>query len=172
MKKTAIDQVAGAYVIEIDRFYDERGYFQEAYSWLRYDHHTLSEVMQTNVSHSRKGVVRGLHVAPYSKLCTCIRGALFDVVADVRPDSPTYGNWFGVWLDDTNCKELFVPEGCAHGFFAAENNTILMYQQDGTYSPEAEYEINWRDPTLAIEWPEADDYILSTKDANAPMLQG
>lgn len=163
MQKTPIQEVDGAYVIEIDRYVDNRGYFQEIFSTARYAPE-FPEIAQTNISFSDKNVVRGMHVAPFAKLCTCLRGRLFDVVADVRKDSPTFGNWFGLWLDETNKKQLFVPTGCAHGFFSAEDNTILCYLQDGLYSPKFEYEIHFQDPTLNIQWPHADNYIVSEKD--------
>jgi dTDP-4-dehydrorhamnose 3,5-epimerase len=95
---------------------------------------------------------------------------LFDVVADVRPGSPTYKKWFGVWLDEKNLKQLFIPAGCAHGFFSAEDDTILMYSQDGLWNSDFEYEIHWKDPSLAISWPEAENYILSEKDQKAKFL--
>ncbi len=170
MNKNPVKEIAGAYVIEISRHKDDRGYFQEVYSSRKYSF-TWMDIAQTNVSCSQKNVVRGMHVAPFAKLCTCIKGKLYDVVADVRPTSPTFKNWYAVWLDSENCKQLFVPAGCAHGFFAAENDTILMYQQGGRYDPELEFEINWRDPDLNITWPEADEYLLSNKDLVAKELK-
>ena len=156
------------YVTTIRRFSDRRGFFQEVFSTTRVD----LNVQQINVSVSSKNVVRGMHVAPFAKFCTCVRGRLFDVVADVRPDSPTYLQWDGVWLDENNLQQLYVPAGCAHGFFAAQNDTMLLYLQDGLYNPQVEREVNWRDPQIGIVWPEADDYILSDKDASALFLNG
>ena len=170
MQKTPVSNILGSYVIEIDRYLDERGFFQEVFSTARYAPE-FPEVAQTNISYSHKNVIRGLHVAPFAKLCTCIRGSLYDVVADVRKDSPTFGNWFGVWLTESNQKQLFVPTGCAHGFFSAEDNTILCYQQDGLYSPKFEHEIHFQDPTLGIVWPEVESYIVSAKDQAAKDLQ-
>lgn len=164
-----VEKITGAFVVEVDRFYDDRGFFQEVFS--RNKHEDLPGISQVNISQSYKNVVRGLHVAPFSKLCTCIRGRLFDVVADVRRGSPTFGNWYGVWLDENNHKQLFVPSGCAHGFFAAENDTILLYQQDGLYRPDLEKEVHWQDPTLAVEWPKAESYIVSIKDQKAPCFE-
>lgn len=170
MQKTPVSNILGSYVIEINRHVDERGFFQEIFSTARYAPE-FPEVAQTNISYSHKNVIRGLHVAPFAKLCTCIRGSLYDVVADVRKDSPTFGNWFGVWLTESNQKQLFVPTGCAHGFFSAEDNTILCYQQDGLYSPQFEHEIHFQDSILNIQWPEADKYILSDKDKAAKDLK-
>ena len=168
MKQIQISEVAGAFVLEVDRFSDNRGYFQEVYSVAKTEY-PLS-CYQINVSYSHKGVVRGMHVVPFAKLCTCVRGVLFDVVADVRPDSPTYLGWHGEWLTDENHKQLFIPANCAHGFFAAEDETVLLYLQTGTYNPEVEWELNWQDPKLGIDWPEAEDYLLSRKDRQAPPL--
>lgn len=166
MRKIPIKEVEGAYLIELDRHDDNRGSFQELFSSIRYDAN-LPHVAQTNLSRSHKGVVRGLHVAPFAKLCTCVSGSMFDVIADVRSGSKTEGKWFGVWLDGKGGLQVYVPPGCAHGFFAAENDTLLLYNQDGLYNPSLEWGVHWRDPTLAVEWPVADEYILSEKDKQA-----
>jgi dTDP-4-dehydrorhamnose 3,5-epimerase len=172
MKKTPIEQVEGAYTVCLDRFPDDRGLFQEVYSLDRYDGFQPSQI---NVSRSIGNVVRGMHVAPFAKLCMCMHGILWDVVADTRPDSPTYLGWYGIWLSprwrSPNWPtQLFVPAGCAHGFLAAQDNTVLLYMQTDTYNPKVEREVNWRDPQLAIDWPEATEYILSDKDKEAPLL--
>ncbi len=166
--KEDVQQVADAYVLKFKRFSDDRGYSQEIFSTTKYDG---LHIRQTNISSSNANVVRGMHVAPFSKLCTCVRGALWDVVADVREGSPTCGNWFGVWLTEGNCKQLFIPGGCAHGFFSKCDDTILIYSQDATYNPAVETEVNWRDPTLNIQWPPAEEYFLSDKDKNAEFLK-
>lgn len=170
MKKTLIPEVEGAFAVDIDRFSDSRGYFEEAFSVKNYP----IPVYQINVSRSNANVVRGMHVVPFSKICTCLRGRLFDVVADVRPDSPTYLNWYGLWLTERNCQQLYIPAGCAHGFFSGEDDTVLMYCQDGTYDPKTEREINWLDPKLNIKWPKTwpfeNEYVLSDKDRQAPFL--
>lgn len=170
MKKIPIADVLGVYVFELDRFDDDRGFFQPTYHRSFY-FEEMPSVLQTQISSSKKNVIRGLHVAPYSKICTCLQGSLFDVVADVRKSSPTYGQWFGLWLTPNNLKQLFIPAGCAHGFFSSEENTILMYAQDGLWNPAFEYEIHWQDPTLAISWPESDNYVLSEKDLKANFLE-
>lgn len=170
MKSWKIDEVQGAQVIEFDRFEDERGYFEELYSTVRGYPHLTGMERQINLSMSNQGVVRGLHVVPFAKLCSCLRGRIYDVVADVRPDSKTYLGWHGLWLDENSRKQLFVPAGCAHGFFSAERNTILMYLQDGVYNPAMEREVNWRDPKLNIKWPAYPVYSLSDKDLKAPFI--
>jgi len=174
MKLIPVDEVQGAMVIETDRYTDDRGYFQELFSSAR--EYPMS-IEQANLSLSKENTVRGLHVVPFAKLCTCAKGALFDVVADVRPDSPTYLGWYGVWLSEENHKQLYVPAGCAHGFFAAKTPTLLIYMQDSPYNPSVESEVNWQDPQLGIEWPPAvfahagEDYVLSDKDKAAPFLE-
>lgn len=160
-------KVDGAFVYDIDKHVDDRGYFQEVFSERK--KYPL-RVLQTNVSCSCKNVIRGLHVNNFPKLCTCIRGRLFDVVVDVRRYSPTYLQWDGVWLDADNNKQLYVPSNCAHGFFAAENETILLYSQGGTYNPRNEWAVRWNDPAFGVEWPEAEEYILSDKDKVAEFL--
>lgn len=169
MKKSSVQEVVGAHVIEFDRYEDSRGHFQEVFSTARYED-TMCHVAQVNVSCSHKNVVRGLHIAPFAKLCTCVRGSLFDVVADVRRGSPTFGKWFGVWLTADNRKQLYVPPGCAHGIFVAENDTLLMYAQNGLYDPKTEKTVYWQDAELGIVWPEAEDYIVSDKDKLAKGL--
>lgn len=165
--KTNIKEVKDACVYEIDRFADNRGYFQEIFSIAKYDDFNVAQV---NISLSSKNVVRGLHVASFAKLCTCVKGRLFDVVADVRVGSETFGNWFGIWLDEFNCKQLFVPSGCAHGFFSETDDTILLYGQTGNYDPKLEFELNWQDSMIGIDWPYAENYVLSEKDLNAKYL--
>jgi len=169
MEKRPLD-VDGAFLVTVDRHEDERGYFEELYSTARSFPHLVGQKRQLNLSNSRKGVVRGMHLAPFAKLAMCLKGRLFDVVADVRPNSPTYLKWAGVWLDGSDRNQVYVPAGCAHGFFASENDTLLLYLQDGTYEPSVEKEINWRDPKLGIRWPPSEQYFLSDKDKRAAML--
>lgn len=162
--------IEGAYVVTRQRHHDNRGYFQEIDQTVRYDTN-LPHASQVNISYSRANVVRGLHVATFGKLCTVVFGRVFDVVADVRRGSPTEGQWHGIWLDDLNCKQLYVPPNCAHGFYVAEEGTLFLYHQDGLYNHQTEWSINWLDPTLNIHWPETDHYILSDRDRNAKEWQ-
>lgn len=158
--------VNGAFLQEINRHNDERGFFEEVFSLNRME----MSVAQVNVSMSGRGVLRGLHVAPFAKLCTCVRGSLFDVVADVRKGSPTYGKWFGAWLTEENRKQMYVPAFCAHGFFAAEDNTTLLYLQDGTYDSKRDWSVHWQDAEIGVVWPEG-PYIISKKDMEAKGLK-
>ena len=169
MKTRKIDEVHGAFIIECDRHLDDRGWFQELYSTAGAYPHLIGRERQINMSCSKKGVVRGMHVAPFAKLCTCIRGRVYDVMVDMRADSPTYMNWFGVWLED-NRQQVFVPANCAHGFFSGEDDSLFLYLQDGTYNPHVEKQVNWRDPKIGIVWPPCQEYILSDKDKYTEML--
>ena len=168
MKMTPIEEVDGAYLVNIKRFEDERGFFEEVYSSAMANHGFVPR--QVNLSRSSRCVVRGMHVAPFAKLAMCVRGRLWDVVADVRPDSPTYLGWYGKWMTPEDPVQLLAPAGCAHGFFAAEDETHLLYLQTDTYDPNVGGEVHWRDPQIAIDWPKADNYILSEKDRKAKFL--
>jgi dTDP-4-dehydrorhamnose 3,5-epimerase len=167
MLTNSIHEVIDAYLIQPQRFYDERGWFQESFSLPKFHF----DIKQGNISCSRKHTIRALHVAPFAKLCTCVRGKIFDVVADPRKDSPTYGKWFGTWLTPENGYMLYIPPNCGHGFYATENDSLLLYFQDSLYDPKVEREINWKDPTFAIDWPHADEYIISERDRKAPFLE-
>jgi len=160
--------VQGAYVLEPDRHEDQRGFFQELFNRDRYKV-IAGPVAQINWSFSCRNVVRGIHKVPFFKLCTCLSGELWDVVVDLRPNSPTYKKWFGVWLDPGTPKQLYVPPDCGHGFFAATDNTLFVYAQGGVYDPALESSVHFQDPTLGVKWPAA-DYIVSEKDALASFL--
>lgn len=160
--------IHGCYLIKSERYADPRGFFQEIYSEKTYGA-CAQKWLQANWSVSRRHVVRGLHKAPFAKLCTCVVGRIFDVVVDLRKDSPTYREWYGVWLSAENGLQMYVPPDCGHGFFAAEDST-LIYLQSGLYNPAAEVTVHWQDPKLGIAWPQVEEYILSDKDRNAAGL--
>uniref|UniRef100_A0A6B2LLZ8 dTDP-4-dehydrorhamnose 3,5-epimerase n=1 Tax=Arcella intermedia TaxID=1963864 RepID=A0A6B2LLZ8_9EUKA len=155
----------------MERHFDERGFFQEHYHSMKYP--WVGGVAQTSYSHSRRDVLRGLHRSQYGKLVQCVSGRLFDVMVDLRKDSPTYLNWFGIWLSGDELKQVFIPAGCAHGFYAAENNTVLLYTQEGNFDPQKDKNINYADPAININWPppQGPHYIMSPKDLQAPMVQ-
>lgn len=169
MKTRAIEEVHGALIIEGDRYPDDRGWFQELYSTARAFPHLVGQERQVNLSRSKKGVVRGIHVAPFAKLCTCVHGQVYDVIVDMRENSKTYLKWFGFWLDSHSQRQIFVPAGCGHGFFSAEDDSLFLYLQDGAYGAK-EKQVNWKDPKIGIVWPPSIEYILSEKDKHAEML--
>lgn len=156
--------VCDAFFCDGARYYDHRGYFQELFSQKHLPHF---KVTQINCSVSNKNVLRGLHVAPFAKLVFCVKGSIFDVVADVRKDSKSYLKYDSVILSGHNEKAIYIPPHCAHGFLAMEDNSIVIYAQDGIYNPDLESIVNYADPKLNINWPLA---ILSEKDANAPVI--
>ena len=165
--------IEGLMVITPQVFGDHRGYFKETFRDHTFQDLALPTFVQENESRSKAGVLRGLHYqlnpAPLAKLVRCVRGAIFDVVVDIRKSSSTYGKWHGVELSEENHKMLLVPEGFAHGFVTLAEDTIIVYKQSGYYSPEHERSILWNDPALNIVWPRVDP-VLSEKDKLAPVL--
>lgn len=165
--------LAGAYVIELDRHDDERGFFARSFCQDEFAAHGLSTcVAQCNISFNRKrGTLRGMHFqfAPKSeaKLVRCTRGAIHDVVIDLRPDSATYCSWFGVELTGENRTALYVPEGFAHGFQTLENDSEVFYQMFEFFSREQAGGVRWNDPAFDIAWP-LPEPILSEKDRSYP----
>lgn len=153
-------------------FDDYRGTFSETYSQKRYAEFGLHDVfVQDNISVSAPNVIRGLHGDDrVSKLVSCLRGRIWDIVADMRPSSPTYRKWQGFYLTAENRKQLFVPRGFVHGFLAL-TEAVVSYKQSAHYDPDSEFCVRWNDPFLAITWPGNIRYpILSEKDANAPLV--
>lgn len=166
-------KLEGAYVIDIEKFEDERGFFGRAYCRDEFSEHDLAQHMvQANVSYSKsQGTLRGLHyqTAPHqeAKLMRCTRGAIFDVIVDVRPQSSTYMQWMGVELTADNYRMLYVPEGCAHGFITLQDDTEVLYQVSAFYAPNHEKGIRYDDPAIGIEWP-TDVKVISEKDRQWP----
>ena len=166
--------VAGAFRIEPRPFEDDRGYFMRAYC--RHEMHDAGievDFIQANMAGStHRGTLRGLHyqVAPNEegKLVRCIRGSIFDVVVDIRPDSETFGRWAGVELTHQNRQMLYIPPGCAHGYLTLEEQSEVYYLVSAEYAPESERGICWDDPAFAIDWPIAENLILSDKDQAWP----
>ncbi len=153
---------------------DERGFFLEAFQAERYQRLLKKNIhfVQDNLSRSSKNVLRGLHyqiIQPQDKLVTVIRGSVFDVAVDIRILSPTFGQWFGVILNDENHYQLFIPKGFAHGFCVLSEVVDFHYKCSDYYNPEAEQGILWSDPNLAINWPLSAP-IISPKDKNYAYL--
>jgi dTDP-4-dehydrorhamnose 3,5-epimerase len=155
----------GLCVIESTVFGDERGYFMETYNENDYAEAGLHmKFVQDNQSMSVKGVLRGLHFQkqfPQGKLVRAIRGSVFDVAVDIRLDSKTYGQWFGIVLSDKNKKQLYIPEGFAHGFLVLSEEAEFCYKCTDFYHPGDESGIIWNDPDIGIEWPIEDGMKLT-----------
>jgi len=163
----------GAFVIEMEKFEDKRGFFARAWCQKEVEANGLvSRVVQTNISFNKKrGTLRGMHyqVAPYEqiKLVRCTRGVIYDVIIDLRPDSPTFRKWTGVELTAENYTMLYVPENFAHGFQTLEDNTEVTYQVSQFYSPESERGVRYDDPVFQAEWPLPVE-VISEKDIAWP----
>jgi dTDP-4-dehydrorhamnose 3,5-epimerase len=171
MKYQATD-VEGAFVVSLEPRGDERGFFARVLCGAEFAKHGLDgNVSQVNTSASAKaGTLRGLHyqTAPHgeAKLVKCIRGAVFDVVLDLRESSPSFGHWAGATLTPENRLMMFAPKGCAHGYLTLEDESEVLYTASAAYHGAAERIIRWNDPRFAIAWP-LDPTALSPKDQNA-----
>jgi dTDP-4-dehydrorhamnose 3,5-epimerase len=170
-------KLGNAYVIELEKKYDIRGFFARIWCQKEFAAHDLiSHLVQVNISYNKKmGTLRGMHyqMEPFqeSKLVRCTRGAIYDVIIDLRENSPTYQQWLGIELTADNYKMLYVPEGFAHGFETLEDNTEVSYQVSEFYAPQSEGGVRYNDPTFGIVWP-LDAQVISDKDRNWPDYQG
>ena len=155
---------------------DYRGFFMESYNAEKFKEYNIDYVfVQDNHSLSvEPGVIRGLHYQlnprAQTKLVRVVTGAIYDVVVDIRRNSPTFGKWIGVHLSGQNKRQLLVPQGFAHGFCTLEPNTEVLYKVDEFYSPEHDRGIRWNDPEIGVKWP-IDTPILSEKDQSHPLLR-
>ena len=165
--------IEGLLVIKPDVFGDSRGYFQETWNKKKYTENGLDVYFtQDNLSYSTKGILRGLHFQnpnPQSKLVHVPHGEVFDVAVDIRYGSPTFGDWFGIFLSDKNHYQLYIPEGFAHGFCVTSETALFSYKCSGSYYPEFEYSIAWNDPDIRVNWPISFPR-LSTKDMSGMKL--
>ncbi|EPB8702841.1 dTDP-4-dehydrorhamnose 3,5-epimerase [Escherichia coli] len=166
--KTVIPEVL---IFEPKKFEDSRGYFFESFNQRLFEDAVGKETLfvQDNQSYSSKNVLRGLHYQsePYAqgKLVRCIMGEVFDVAVDIRKESESYGQWVGVFLSEDNNRQLWIPEGFAHGFLVKSDKAIFAYKCTNFYNPSAEDTIRWDSPDLAIEWPlDDEDLLISEKD--------
>jgi len=167
--------VDGAYVIDVDRIGDARGYFGRLWceNEMR-EQGLVAQIRQSNIGFSpQEGTLRGLHYqkAPHEevKIVRCTRGSVFDVVVDVRPESPTFRGWFGVELNPENASMLYVPEGCATGYLTLENDSEIYYNTSAIYAPDAATGVRYDDPAFEIDWPR-EITVLSDNDRNWPDL--
>lgn len=164
-------------------FSDDRGWFMESFNQKNFEQALqergleIPQFVQDNHSFSKKGVLRGLHyqLNPHAqgKLVRVVQGRAWDVAVDIRKDSETFGQWFGVELSGENHKQFWIPAGFAHGFIALENNTHFLYKTTDYYSKECERSILWNDPDLNINWPVEENLnvILTEKDSFAPLIK-
>ena len=163
----------GAFIIEPERLEDERGFFGRTFCQEEFRAHGLNpRLVQCNISfNKKKGTLRGMHyqIAPHeeAKLVRCTMGAIYDVIIDVRADSPTFKQWVAVELTVENRRMLHVPEGFAHGFQTLADNTEVFYQMSEFYHPECARGVRWNDPAFGIEWPD-DERIISAGDQQYP----
>ena len=167
-------KIGGVYVLDPKRFEDERGFFAPAFSAREFEARGMAgRFVESNISYSRRrGTIRGMHyqAAPngQAKLVRCTRGAVYDVAVDLRPDSPTYGEWVGVELTAENRRMLYLPGDCGHGFQTLVDETEVFYMVSSPYAPESGRGFRWDDPAFRIEWPETEERILVERDRNYP----
>jgi dTDP-4-dehydrorhamnose 3,5-epimerase len=166
----------GAYLVEIDPNIDDRGFFARTWCQTRFaDKGLHASWVQSSVSYNpRKGTLRGLHYQaepfPEIKLVRCTRGTAFDVIVDLRPDSPTRNKWFGIELSSENHRAIYVPAGFAHGFQTLCAETELLYQVSEFYRPDLARGVRWNDEVLAIAWPPCEDRLISQRDLALPRI--
>lgn len=168
--------IADIKIIEPAVFGDERGFFYESFNQQRFEQVIGRSVnfVQDNHSKSVKGVLRGLHYQlpphPQAKLVRCVAGEVFDVAVDIRKNSPSYGQWVGVLLSEQNKRQLWIPEGFAHGFLVLSDTAEFLYKTTDYWFKDLERSIRWNDSELAIGWPLTEGLSLSAKDLDAPLF--
>lgn len=166
-------KLKGAYVIELNKIEDDRGFFARSWCKQEMDDNGLnSNVVQVNTSLSYKmGTIRGMHYQKHpfeeTKLIKCTKGSIYDVIIDLRPDSPSYKRWFGIELNEENHKMLYVPEKFAHGFITLKDNSETTYFATQFFNPDAAVGLLYNDPQFNINWP-IDAKVISDKDKYAP----
>ncbi|UCH52124.1 MAG: dTDP-4-dehydrorhamnose 3,5-epimerase [Chloroflexota bacterium] len=163
----------GAYIIELEPLEDERGFFARSFCQKEFEEHGLNpRIAQCNISYNKKkGTLRGMHYqsTPYqeAKLVCCTKGAIYDVIIDLRKDSPTLKQWIAVELTAEDHRMLYVPEGFAHGFQTLKDDTVVFYQMSEFYHPEFSKGVRWNDPAFRINWPD-DIRVISDRDRQYP----
>ena len=167
-------KLKGAFIVDPQKFEDERGFLSRSFSAKEFeDHELIPRIVECNISFSKKRyTIRGMHFQkpPYAqaKLVRCTKGAVYDVIIDLRTDSPTFKQWIGEELTAENRRMLYVPEGFAHGFQTLEDNTEVFYQISNFYNPGSEGGVRWNDPMFAIDWPANDGVTINARDQNFP----
>ena len=167
--------IQGPLILKPNLFRDERGFFMESWNKRDFDQLTNNNInfVQDNHSSSTKGVLRGMHyqLDPMSqgKLVRCVSGEIYDVIIDIRKNSPTYKDWIGVYLDSIVHEQLWIPVGFAHGFLTTSKKADVLYKATNFWSAECEQSILWNDPSISVDWPQIDtDICISEKDKKAP----
>ena len=164
----------GTLILEPQVFGDSRGFFYESYHQARYhDAGIIGDFIQTNVSRSAKGVLRGLHYQwpnPQGKLVSVMEGEVYDVAVDIRQGSPNFGQWIGVMLTAANHRHFWIPEGFAHGFCVLSDFATFTYQCTALYDPASDAGLRWNDADIGIDWPVSEP-LLSGKDGKTPLLK-
>ncbi|HEY7908794.1 MAG TPA: dTDP-4-dehydrorhamnose 3,5-epimerase [Thermomicrobiales bacterium] len=170
-------EIRGAFILDAEEIADERGFFARSWARDEFEAHGLNpHLAQCNLSYNhRKGTVRGMHwqVAPHAetKLVRCTQGGIYDVIVDLRADSPTYLRWIGVDLTAKNRRALYIPEGCGHGFQTLADATEVLYMITEYYTPAAARGMRWNDPAINVTWP-LDVTVISERDAHYPDWHG
>lgn len=165
--------IKGAYIIDLVRHEDGRGFFARSWCQREFEEHGLNpKMVQCNISfNNRRGTLRGMHyqAAPFeeARLVRCLAGAIYDVIIDLRSNSPTFKKWLAIELTANNRRALFIPEGLAHGFQTLADDTEVFYQMSEFYTPDAARGLRWDDPAFGIEWP-IETLIISEKDRTYP----
>ncbi|HEY0077456.1 MAG TPA: dTDP-4-dehydrorhamnose 3,5-epimerase [Pyrinomonadaceae bacterium] len=171
-------KLKGAYVVEPERFGDERGFFARSWSAREFAAEGLdARMVECNISfNKRRGTLRGMHfqAAPHAqaKVVRCTLGAVFDCIVDLRPDSETFKRWFALELSAENRLMLYVPEGFAHGFQTLEDDSEVFYQMSQYYAQESGRGVRWDDPAFRIEWPPTEERIIIARDREYPDFDG
>ena len=170
-------ELKGAFIVELERLEDERGFFARTFCEQEFRDSGIGfRVVQCNLSFNKKrGTLRGMHyqIAPFeeAKLVRCTRGAIYDVIIDLRPESPTFMRWVAVELTEENYQMLYIPEGFAHGFQTLEDNTEVFYLMSQFYKPECARGVRWNDPVFGVQWP-LPVSVISRKDMSYPDFKG
>ncbi len=172
-KSKSEETLEGLVLVTPNLFQDERGFFLETFNEKLYrDLGIDCSFVQDNHSYSQKGTLRGLHFQSspgQDKLIRCAQGEIYDVAVDIRPESPTFGKWYGVILDSEKHQQLFIPKGFAHGFCVLSESAHVLYKVSSLYDPKTECGFRWDDPNVAVEWP-IENPLVSERDKNAPFF--
>jgi epimerase EvaD len=163
--------IGGAYVVELDRYTDNRGWFEEAFNDAKFPEE-IKLCKQISISSSHKNVFRGIHTSRYSKVVTCLRGRILDVCFDLIEGSPTYLQWKAIELSGDVPSQLYIPPGCGHAFICLEDDSLVMYAQGGTFNPNDEMDVNYKDPQINFNVPQLQnpDLVISEKDQKSAFL--